>query len=223
MRSEYEIKEDLRKARAELDRLNKWSVNDRTINQDLTQGEGIHMVTETRGGSVNEIRAAEQKVARLEAELEQRYKYDLGAGERKEAAAAERDRRKAKEKAQRMREKEEAKREDRKKQKSLEDFKKAYKETGAWNRIVNRVKHQTPDWKKVRQLSKEELDVLTRVMYGTAAIQDGKYSTKPRTSKAKRERSHLLYEQMRNMLKHADARKKAVEAQYGPNYSGKSM
>lgn len=90
---------------------------------------------------------------------------------------------------------------------TFEKVKKEYKNIGKWNRFLNLIQGKTPDWKKVKGYTKEELEHVLNVYAGRTLTQQEKHETMKNYNQNKPVKTRLDLRELRKKMKEQDKAK----------------
>jgi len=190
-----EIEYKLESAKRELNRL-KGSREVVSRDESARLGDGLTYVENRSNGTKEQIALAQEKVERLEKELKEAIEWEKNkplreAQDRKAAELSKKEEEKQKE-----RDKVNNEREKKLKESAFRKVKERYKSVSLGERFLNKINGKAPNWKKVRELSREELEYLSRV---TADNKQDYISSHDK--KRRQDRQNRNVEKMRRLMK----------------------
>ena len=170
MREINEINRELLQYEEELSRLTSSS----TPTNEWRNGDIYSSVESETVVSRSKIDATLKKIQELREELKERQKWDYEAPKRRQEAEEQARKADEFEKRERLKETEEQRRNEERRLQTFRDIKKGYKVAGKkhkWERILNKIQGKSPNWKKIKEYSQEELNFLSDTQRGDTKIQ----------------------------------------------------
>lgn len=171
MREIYEINRELLQCQEKLSRLTSKPTGE---NFEYRNGDVYSVPRGETVGSTSEINTVRKRIEELRNELKEREKWDAKAPERQEEAQRRQKEMDERQKQERLKAKEERKKDEERRLQTFQDIKKKYKVAGKkhkWERFINKIQGKSPNWKKIKEYSQEELEFLRDIQRGETKIQ----------------------------------------------------